>query len=155
MDWGIIGTIAGGLAILGVVYALGRYAGKIDDLCQMKDKLSDSLVKVDTLWELKDEISATIIKIDTLWKVYIEEALIRHSNPEGNIVLPEELKNEIKTLLNNNDYLGKVKEPTLLIIHEVGIERFSEIARSNQADLGQVLAQVNTYVFDCLRVGQP
>jgi len=151
VDWGIIGTITGILAILGVVYAIGRYAGKIDDLCRMKDRLSDNLIKVDALWDLKDEISAAIIKIDTLWKVYIEDNLIRHSNPGGTIVLPDEIKVEIKTLLNNDDYFGKVKEPTLLIIHEVGIEKLSELARNNKADLGQVLAEVNTYVFACLR----
>ncbi|MBA7708222.1 hypothetical protein ES703_117114 [subsurface metagenome] len=134
MDWGIIGTIAGLLAILGVAYALGKYAGKIDDLCRKKD-----------------EINAAIIKIDTLWRIYVEDNLIRHSNPGGPIVLPDELKTEIKTLLNNNDYLGKVKEPTLLVIAEVGIRKFSEIARSNNADLGQVLAEVNTWVFECLR----
>lgn len=151
MDWGIIGTIAGMLAILGVVYGIGRYAGKIDDLSRMKDRVSDSLVKVDTLWDLKDEISATIIKIDTLWKVYIEDNLLRHSNPGDNIVIPDEMKEEIRTLLNNDDYFGKVNEPTLLVIHSIGIEKFSALARSNKADLGQVLAQVNEYVFACLR----
>ncbi|GAI85285.1 unnamed protein product, partial [marine sediment metagenome] len=118
---------------------------------QMRDKVSDSLVKVDALWELKDEISAAIIKIDTLWRIYIEENLIRHSNPGGSSMLPDELKNEIKTLLNNDDYLGKVNEPTLLVIDKVGIERFSAIARGNKAELGQVLAELNIYVFLCLR----
>lgn len=134
MDWGIIGTIAGSLAILGVVYAIGRYAGKIDDLCHKRD-----------------EINAAIIKIDTLWKIYIEDNLIRHSNPGSEIMLPDEIKDEIKTLLNNNDYFGKVNEPTLLVVHSIGIEKFTELARSNKADLGQVLAEVNTYVFACLR----
>lgn len=134
MDWGIIGTIAGGLAILGVVYTIGRYAGKIDDLCRKRD-----------------EINAAIIKIDTMWRIYIEENLIRHSNPGSNIVLPDELKNEIKTLLNNNNYLWKVKEPTLLVVDKLGIQTLSAIARSNKADLGQVLAQVNEYVLDCLK----
>ncbi|GAI42296.1 unnamed protein product [marine sediment metagenome] len=151
MDWGIIGTIAGIIAILGVAYAIGKYSGKIDDLIQMKGGVSDSLVKVDTLWDLKDEISAAIIKIDTLWKIYIEDNILRHSNPGDDIVLPDEIKDEIKTLLNNNDYFGKVNEPTLLIIHSIGIEKFTELARSNKADLGQVLASVNTYVFGCLR----
>ncbi|GAH91826.1 unnamed protein product [marine sediment metagenome] len=152
MDWGIVGTITGLLAILSVAYAIGRYSGKIDDLIQMKDEVSDSLVKVDTLWELKDGISAAIIKIDTLWRIYIEESLIRHSNPGGtSIMLPDELKNEIKTLLNNDSYIGKVNEPTLLVIDKVGIERFSAIARGNKAELGQVLAELNTYVFLCLR----
>lgn len=138
MDWGIIGTIAGGLAILSVVYALGRYAGKIDDLCRKRD-----------------EINAAIIKIDTLWKIYVEDNLLRHSNPGSDIVLPDELKNEIRTLLNNNKYFCQVKEPTLLVIDKLGIEKLSELARSNKADLGQVLAQVNSYVFDCLRADQP
>ncbi|GAH48257.1 unnamed protein product, partial [marine sediment metagenome] len=113
-------TIAGMLAILGVVYGIGRYAGKIDDLCRMKEKLPDSLIKVDTLWDLKDDISAAIIKIDTLWRIYIEENLIRHSNPGGTGMLPDELKNEIKTLLNNNECFGKMKEPTLLVIDRIG-----------------------------------
>ncbi len=151
IDWGIIGTIAGMLAILAVVYGIGRYAGKIDDLIQMKDGVSDSLVKVDALWQMKDDMSAAIIKIDTMWRIYVEDSLIRHSNPGSNIVLPDELKNEIKTLLNNDDSLWKVKEPTLLIIAELGIEKFSEIARSNKADLGQVLAEVNSYIFACLK----
>lgn len=152
MDWGIIGLIAGLLAILGVVYAIGKYSGQIDDLIQMKDKVSDSLVKVDALWELKDGISTAIIKIDTLWRIYIEENLIRHSNPGGPGMLPDELKNEIQTLLNDNDdYFGKVNEPTLLIIDRIGIEKFSAIARGNKAELGQVLAELNTYVFLCLR----
>jgi len=139
------------LAILGVAYGIGRYAGKIDDLCRMQEKLPDSLLKVDTLWDLKDEISAAIIKIDTLWKIYIEDNLLRHSNPGDNIVIPDEIKDEIRTLLNNNDYFGKINEPTLLVIHSIGIEKFSVVARSNKADLGQVLAQVNEYVFACLR----
>ncbi|GAH82984.1 unnamed protein product [marine sediment metagenome] len=150
MDWGIVGTIAGMLAILGVVYGIGRYAGKIDDLCRMKEKLPDSLIKVDTLWDLKDDISAAIIKIDTLWRIYIEDNLVRHSNPGGTGMLPDELKNEIKTLLNNNEYFGKMKEPTLLVIDRLNIQRLSEIARNNKVELGQVLAEVNSYVFSCL-----
>ena len=134
MDWGIIGSISGGLAILGVVYALGRYAGKIDDLCSKKD-----------------EIDAAIIKIDTLWKIYIEDIAIRHSNPGSNIMLPDEIKDEIRTLINNDKCIWKVKDPTLIIIDRIGLDKFSKLARENKADLGQVLAQVNSYVFDCLR----
>lgn len=133
MDWGIVGTIVGILALASVVYTLGRYAGRFD-----------------TLWSMRNEISGAIIKIDTLWKIYIEETIIRHSNPGNSIMLPDELKDEIKNLLNNNEYFGKVKEPTLLIIHSVGIEKFTQIARSNKADLGQVLAEVNSYVFEYL-----
>lgn len=134
IDWGIAGAIIGMLALLSVVFAVGRYAGKFD-----------------TLWGMKDELSAAVIKVDTLWKIYIEDNLIRHSNPGSEIMLPDELKNEIKTLLNNNDYFGKVSEPTLLVINKLGIEKFSELARSNKAGLGQVLAEVNSYVFSCLR----
>lgn len=133
MDWGIVGTIIGIVALLSVVFAIGKYAGRFD-----------------TLWGMRDEISAVIIKVDTLWKIYIEEAIIRHSNPGNEIMLPDEIKDEIKTLLNNNEYFGKVKEPTLLIINSVGIVKFTQIARNNKIDLGQVLAEVNAYVLECL-----
>lgn len=152
MDWGIVGTITGLLALCSVIFALGRYAGKIDDLCRMKSSLPDAMVKVDTLWGLKDDISTAIIKIDTIWRIYIEDNLIRHSNP-GNPALPDELKNEITTILNNNNYLWKVKEPTLLVIDRLTIPKLSAIAKENKVSLGEVLVEVNNFVFSCLSQG--
>lgn len=129
----ILGAVSGVLALLGLVYALGRYTTKID-----------------AFWQMKEDLSAAIIKVNTLWKIYIEDSLIGHSNPGGGGVLPEELRAEIRTLLENDKHLGQVKEPTLLIIDRIGVARFSQIARDNKAGLGLVLAEVNSYVFACL-----
>lgn len=155
MEWlGILGAITGILALFSVIFVLGRYAAKIDDLCRMKDSLSDALIKVDTLWGLKDDISAAIIKIDTMWRIYIEDNLIRHSNPGDHGELPDELKNEITTILNNNNYLWKVKEPTLLVIDRLTIPKLSAIAKENKVSLGEVLVEVNNFVFSCLSQGE-
>jgi len=150
MDWGIIGTVAGLIAILGVAYTLGKYAGKLDDLIGMRDRLSDGLVKTDSLWQMKDNIAAAIIKIDTLWKIYIEDSLSSSSDPGGNIMLPDEIKGEIRNLLDNDKWLCQTKEPTLLIIDRIGVDKLSQVARDNKVRLGVILAQVNSYVFDCL-----
>ena len=151
MDWfALIGGISGIIALLGLAFGFGRYATKIDDIHRMKDRLLDTCIRTDSLWGMKDDLSAVVVKVDTMWKVYIEDTLVRHSNPGGHITLPEELKADIKDMLNNDKYLQQVSEPTLLVIHKIGLERFSEVAKGNQASLGEVLAEANTFVFTCL-----
>lgn len=135
MDWlTAIGSISGIVALLGLVFATGKYCTKID-----------------SLWEMKDNLSAVIVKVDTLWHIYIEDSLIRHSNPGGEFTLPDELKADIRKLLDNEKYFQQIKEPTLLIVARIGVRKFSEVARNNGTDLGQVLATVNSFVFDCLK----
>jgi len=133
MDWVIVaGGISGIVALLSVAFIIGRYAGRVDDLYQMKTAISGS-----------------IVKIDTLWKVYIEDNLMRHSNP-GYVLLPDELKDDIRALLSSDSHLGQVTEPTLLVINHLGLDKFSRVARSNGLSLGQVLAEANSFVFECL-----
>ena len=152
MDWvSILGAVTGVLALSALAFTIGRYAGKVDDLCKMRDRISDTCVKAETLWGMKEEFSATIVKVDMLWKIYIEDNLIRHSNPGGTAMLSDKLKAEIRALLDNDKSLSEVKEPTLLVINRIGLGKFSQLAQSNKSSLGQVLAQANDYIFECLR----
>lgn len=152
MDWlTIIGSISGIIAILSLVFFTGMYVTKIKTLCKVQEKcpIGNIAIKIETIWGMKDDLAASLVKIDTLWRIYIEDNLIRFSNPGGTIVIPEELKDEIRGLLNNNEYLSRINEPTLLIIHKIGTQRFAEIAKTNGTGLGQVLTEINTFIFSC------
>lgn len=148
-----IGSISGIIALLALAFFAGRYINKIENLGKIQDKcpIADVALKIDALWSMKDNLSAVMVKVDTLWKIYIEDSIIGHSNPGDPIVLPEELKGEIKKLLDNDNYLSEMKEPTLLVVNLIGLEKFSQVARGNRVSLGQVLAQANSYVFECLK----
>lgn len=150
-----IGSIGGIVALLTVAFFVGRYIGKFHDIIKVQEKcpVADIAIKVDAIWDIKEAINASIIKVDTLWQIYIEDNRIRHSNPGDPVVLPEELKTDIKKLLNNDHYLSQVNQPTLLVIERIGLERFAVIARTNEASLGQVLVEVNTFVFTFLQKG--
>jgi len=154
MDWvNAIGSISGIIALLALAFFAGRYINKIENLgkTQSKCPIVDVALKVDALWGMKDNLSAVMVKVDTLWKIFIEDSMLRHSNPGEPVVLPVELKEEIKKLLDNDNYLSQVKEPTLLVIDRLGVQRFSAVAKENGASLGQVLAEANAYIFDCLK----
>lgn len=154
MDWvNAIGSISGIIALLALAFFAGRYINKIENLgkTQSKCPIVDVALKVDALWGMKDNLSAVMVKVDTLWKIFIEDSMLRHSNPGEPVVLPVELKEEIKKLLDNDTYLSQVKEPTLLVIDRLGVRRFSAVAKENGASLGQVLAETNSYIFSCLQ----
>lgn len=154
MDWvNAIGSISGIVALLALVFFAGRYINKIENLGKIQGKcpIADVAIKTDALWTMKDNLNATIVKVDTLWKIYIEDSIIGHSNPGDPVMLPEELKEDIKKLLDNDNYLSQVKEPTLLVVDKIGLHRFSAVAKENETSLGQVLAKVNSYVFSCLQ----
>ena len=154
MDWvNAIGSISGIIALLALAFFAGKYINKIQNLSRTQDKcpIADVAIKTDALWSMKDNMNATIVKVDTLWKIYIEDSIIGHSNPGDPIVLPEELKGEIKKLLDNDNYLSEMKEPTLLVVNKIGLEKFSQVARGNRVSLGQVLAEANSFIFSCLQ----
>lgn len=154
MDWvNAIGSISGIIALLALAFFAGKYINKIQNLGKTQDKcpIADVALKVDALWGMKDNLSAVMVKVDTLWKIYIEDSILRHSNPEEPVVLPVELKEEIKKLLDNDNYLSEMKEPTLLVIDRLGLQRFSAVAKENATSLGQVLAEANSFVFSCLQ----
>lgn len=154
MDWvNAIGSISGIIALLALAFFAGRYINKIQSLGKTQDKcpIADVALKVDALWGMKDNLSAVMVKVDTLWKIYIEDSILRHSNPGEPVVLPVELKEEIKKLLDNDTYLSQVKEPTLLVVDRLGLRRFSAVAKENGTSLGQVLAEANSFVLDCLK----
>lgn len=153
MDWvSAIGSISGIIALLGLAFFAGKYINKISNLCKTQDScpISTVSVKIDALWSMKEDLSATMVKVDMLWQIYIEDSIIGHSNPGDTIVLPEDLKGEIKKLLDNDNYLSQVNEPTLLVVNKIGLRRFADIARSNKASLGQVMAEANSFVFSLL-----
>ena len=147
-----VGSIGGIVALLAVVFFAGRYVSKFHDVAKIQADcpISSIAVKIDAIWGMKEDIAASIIKVDTLWRIYIEDNIVRHSNPGVPVVLPEELKGDIEKLLNKDNYLHGVKEPTLLVIGKIGVARFSQVAKANGATLGQVLVEVNNFVFSCL-----
>lgn len=154
MDWvNAIGSISGIIALLALAFFTGKYINKIQNLSRAQDKcpIADVALKIDALWAMKDNLNATIVKVDTLWKIYIEDSIIGHSNPGDPVMLPEELKGEIKKLLDNDNYLSEMKEPTLLVIDRIGLQRFSAVAKENETSLGRVLAEANNYIFSCLQ----
>lgn len=154
MEWvSAIGSISGIIALLALAFFAGKYINKIQTLGKTQDKcpIADVALKADALWGMKDNLNATIVKVDTLWKIYVEDSILRHSNPGEPIVLPVELKEEIKKLLDNDNYLSQVKAPTLLVIDRLGLQRFSAVAKENGTSLGQVLAEADSFVFSCLQ----
>ena len=153
-EWlSIFGGISGIIALLGLAFFAGKYINKIQNLGKTQDKcpIADVALKIDALWGMKDELTATIVKVDMLWKIYVEDSILRHSNPGEAIVLPEELENDIRTLLDNDNYLSQVTEPTLLVVDRLGLQRFSAVAKENGTSLRQVLALANSFVFECLQ----
>ena len=154
MDWlNAVGSIGGIVALLTVAFFVGRYVSKFHDIVKIQADcpISSIAVKIDAIWGMKEDINASIIKVDTLWRIYIEDNIVRHSNPGVPVDLPEELKGEIEKLLDNDNYLHGVSEPTLLVISKIGVARFSQVAKANGATLGQVLVEVNTFVFAFLK----
>jgi len=154
MDWvNIIGSISGIIALLTLAFFTGRYISKIEHLCKTQTNcpIADVAIKIDSIWGMKDALSAAIIKIDTLWKIYVEDNLIKSSNPGEKVVLPDELKGEIEKQLNGNHYLSEISEPTLLVVNRIGLERFIEVAKTNKTSLGHVMVEANIYVLDCLK----
>lgn len=150
MDWlNWIGSISGIVALLTIAFFFGIYISKINAMAKVQEQcpINTISVKIDDLWNMKDDLHAAIIKADALWKVYIEE----NSNPGGGNMLPENLRGEITALLDNDDYLLKVKEPTLLVVEKLGLHRFVAVAKVNKQKLGQILAEVNTLVFEHLQ----
>jgi len=153
MDWvNAIGSISGIIALLTLAFFAGRYINKIENLCKVQSscQITNVAIKTEALWGMKDDLHATIVKVDTLWKIYIEDS-IGHSNPGEPVVLPVELKEDIKKLLNNDNYLSQVREPTLLVVDRLGVQRFSAVAKENGTSLGRVLAETNSFVFSCLQ----
>ena len=153
MDWvNAIGSISGIIALLALAFFAGRYVNKINTIGKIQGEcpISSLAVKTDALWAMKDDLSAVMVKVDMLWRIYIED-ILSHSNPGGNVTLPQNLKSEIKTLLDNDNYLSQVSEPTLLVVNKLGLHRFTAVAKENKTSLGQVLAEANAYIFSCLR----
>ena len=150
--FGGIGAISGIVALLTLAFFAGKYINKINTVSRSQEQcpINDIAVKVDSLWNMKDGLDAAVIKIDTMWRIYVEDNLSHHSSNPGGEMLTEEIKQDIRALIQNDQMLMRVKQPTLLVIDKIGLHRFTEAAKTNGTSLGNVLAEVDNFVCECL-----
>lgn len=129
MDWqgitAIIGALAGLIAILGLVYNLGRMNTKID-----------------ILW---DAFKAQALR-NTMKGGTMESSSDYHLTPKGRDMIPSSLKDEIK-LLAQKKRINPGKVQTFQIVKMLGgVSRLAEEAEKLDIDIQEMIVMVETYI---------
>lgn len=141
----IIGAVSGIISLAAIVYFAGVWRGQVD-----KDR--DSFRKC--IEQYPPAEMWTMVK--TLWDIYVVDALRtrpdlaeHHSayklKPEGEDLIPDDIKQELKQLPHNpfnNDEIAS----GYLVVKFLGLERVSKMAEQKGLSVQEAIAILSTYL---------
>jgi len=143
----IIGAISGVASLIGLVYLIGVWKGKVDsNLTRANDLLS------------KYPPQEFALMTKTLWDIYVVDALRsrpdladHHSafklKKEGEDLIPDDIKQDLDKLHN-----PEVNDESLasgwLVVKFLGMERVSQMAEAKGLSVQEAIAILSTYLSD-------
>lgn len=141
----LIGAIAGGLSLIGVIYMLGVWRGQVDSQLKNAAKCFQDYPPAE-MW--------TMVK--TLWDVYIMDAL-RHRpdlashgsayklNKEGEDLIPEYMKPLLDSI-PRNPALNEDIATGYLVVKYIGLTRITQMSEENHLSIQESIALLSTYL---------
>lgn len=142
---GIIGAISGCVSLLGIVYMLGVWRGKVDtSLNTFNQCIKD--YPPGEMW--------TMCK--TLWNIYVIEAL--HNRPDlathssafklsqdGEDLIPDEIKQQLDEIPRNPGNKESLATG-YLVVKYIGMEPITRMAEEKGLSVQEAIAILSTYV---------
>jgi len=141
----IIGAITGGLSLIGVIYMLGVWRGKVDSkLNSLGKSLQD--YPLAEMW--------TMTK--TLWDVYVMDAL-RHRpdlaehgsgfklKESGKDLIPDYILPLLDQIPHNPGLREDIATGYLVVKH-IGLEMVSQMAEEKKVSIQEAIALLSTYL---------
>ena len=141
----IIGAISGGLSLVGVVYMLGIWRGKVDNQLNSLSKSFQDYPPAE-MW--------TMTK--TLWDVYVMDAL-RHRpdlaehgsgfklKKEGEDLIPDYMLPLLDRIPRNPGLKEDIATGYLVVKH-IGLELVSKMAEEKKVSIQEAIALLSTYL---------
>ena len=141
----IVGAVSGCLSLIGIVYMLGIWRGRVDSaLKETRDNMQN--YPPAEMW--------TMVK--TLWEVYVVSAL--HHRPdlaehgsgfrlkrEGEDLIPDHLKALLERIPRNPDNNELIATGYLVVKH-IGIDLINEMAEQKTLSVQEAIAILSTYL---------
>lgn len=145
----IIGSITGVLSLLGIVYMLGHWKGRVDT--RLKELM-------DTMNQYPPAETALMVK--TLWDIYVVDALRArpelaesHSafrlKKEGHDMIPDALKQELDQIPLNPTNRESLATGYLVVKH-LGFETISKMAEERKLSVQEAIAILSLYLDEKL-----
>jgi len=142
---GIIGTITGCISLVGLVYFLGVWRGKIDtSLHAVQDCIKD--YPPAEMW--------TMVK--TLWDIYVVSAL--HGRPdladhgsgfklkqEGEDLIPDSMKT-LLSRIPHNTYNSEGIATGYLVVKHIGLDLINEMAEQKALSVQEAIAILSCWL---------
>lgn len=137
----IIGAVSGLLSILGIIYMMGVWRGKVDTKLKQLDDypLGEIALMTKTLWDLY-VVDALRSRPDLA-----EHGSAYRLKKEGESLIPQELKDELDSLALNAQE-AKANPTGWQIVKALGMERIQTFADERELSLQQTIAILATYV---------
>ncbi len=141
----ITGAISGGLSLIGVIYMLAYWRGKVDTQLNSLSKSFHDYPPGE-MW--------TMTK--TLWEIYVVEAL--HHRPDlaehgSGFKLKKEgedlISDRMKTLLDNipgNPFNSEYIATGYLVVKHIGLDGINEMAEQKKLSVQEAIAVLSCYL---------
>lgn len=141
----IIGAISGGISLIGIIYMLGVWRGKVDSQLNSLGKSFQDYPPAE-MW--------TMTK--TLWDVYVMEAL-RHRpdlashgsayklNKDGCDLVPDYIKPLLDRIPHNPIQREEIATGYLVVKH-VGLALITQMAEEKKLSIQEAIAILSTYL---------
>ena len=139
----IIGAVSGVLSLLGLVYVLGIWRGKVDNYLKNADNYPPA-----EMW--------TMVK--TLWEIYVIDALHHrpdlakqgsgyHLEPDGEDCIPDYMIPLLKQI-PRNPFNHELIASGYLVVKHIGLDRIQEMSAEKDLSVQEAIAILSTYL-DC------
>jgi len=141
----IIGAVSGGLSILGVIYMLGVWRGKVDNQLNSLSKSFEDYPPAE-MWTMTN----------TLWQVYVMEALGQRPdlarpgsayklNKQGCDLVPDYIK-PLFDRIPHNPVLREEIATGYLVVKHVGLKLITKMAKEKKLSVQEAIAILSTYL---------
>ena len=150
----IIGAISGGLSLIGVIYMLGVWRGKVDNQLNSLSKSFQDYPPAE-MW--------TMAK--TLWDVYVMDALrhrpdlAEHSSSyklkqSGKDLIPDSMLALLDRIPRNPGQREEIATGYLVVKH-IGLELVSQMAEENDISVQEAIALLSTHMENSTHNSSP
>ena len=142
----IIGAVSGSISLIGIVYMLGVWRGKVDSQLNNVAKCFQDYPPAE-MW--------TMAK--TLWDIYVVDALQHRPDlaergsafrlkKEGEDLIPEDMKALLDGIPRNPGLNNEEIATGYLVVKYIGLELISKMAQEKQLSVQEAIALLSCYL---------